>query len=136
MARIKAIMNERRVAYEGAVELAEKEREGAEDAKVLKFQVDQFTTEKHRQHAEQLRQKLIVKPARTQRAGVKVRERRDKAAESTPPPRAKQPEAAAQTTKKPRWSKAQKLANAEHKKRQAEGKPKNPPSIRRRLHVV
>ncbi|KAJ6584986.1 mitochondrial 39-S ribosomal protein L47 (MRP-L47)-domain-containing protein, partial [Mycena capillaripes] len=32
MARIKAIMNERRLAYEGAVALAEKEREDTEDA--------------------------------------------------------------------------------------------------------
>ncbi|KAJ6508783.1 mitochondrial 39-S ribosomal protein L47 (MRP-L47)-domain-containing protein, partial [Mycena sanguinolenta] len=46
MARIKAIMNERRLAYEGAVELAEKDRQETEDAKVLKFRVDQYTTEK------------------------------------------------------------------------------------------
>jgi hypothetical protein len=40
------------------------------------------------------------------------------------------------SAKKPRWTKAQKLANAEHKKRQAKGKPKNPSSICRHLHVV
>ncbi|KAF7365213.1 54S ribosomal protein l4 [Mycena venus] len=84
MARIKGIMNERRLAYEGAITLAEKDREAAEDAKVLKFKVDQYTTEKHRQHTEQLRQRLIVKPVRTQRAGLKVRERRNQAGESLP----------------------------------------------------
>ncbi|KAJ7250867.1 mitochondrial 39-S ribosomal protein L47 (MRP-L47)-domain-containing protein [Mycena haematopus] len=137
MARIKAIMNERRLAYEGAVVLAEKEREQTEDAKVLKFRVDQYTTEKHRQHAEELRQKLIVKPARTRRAGVKVRERRSRAPETTPPQKAKQPEPVnAEKIKKPRWTKAQKIANAQHKKRQAEGTPKKPLNIRRRLHVV
>ncbi|KAF8134791.1 mitochondrial 39-S ribosomal protein L47 (MRP-L47)-domain-containing protein [Mycena galopus ATCC 62051] len=136
MARIKAIMNERRLAYEGAVVLAEKDREQSEDAKVLKFRVDQYTTEKHKQHAEELR-KLIVKPARTHRAGVKVRERRTSIPESTPPKKAKQPETVeAENMKKPRWSKAQKLAHAQHKKRQAEGTPKGPANIRRRLHVV
>ncbi|KAJ7675827.1 mitochondrial 39-S ribosomal protein L47 (MRP-L47)-domain-containing protein, partial [Mycena polygramma] len=84
MARIKAIMNERRLAYEGAVELAEKEREEAEDATVLKFQVDVETTKKHKQHTLQLRQCLVV-PARpatkTQRAGAKFKAKKDKAAQ-------------------------------------------------------
>ncbi|KAJ7175862.1 mitochondrial 39-S ribosomal protein L47 (MRP-L47)-domain-containing protein, partial [Mycena filopes] len=35
MARIKAVMNERRLAYEGALELVEKERDEGVDAEVL-----------------------------------------------------------------------------------------------------
>ncbi|KAJ7459862.1 mitochondrial 39-S ribosomal protein L47 (MRP-L47)-domain-containing protein [Mycena latifolia] len=118
MARIKAIMNERRLAYEGALSLAEKEREEATNAAVLKFKVNAETTEKHRQRAEQIRQKL-VKP-RSRRAGAKVQARRN-------------PEAAPEGEKKPRWTKEQKLANAQHKQRQREARAR--PS-QRLLHVA
>ncbi|KAJ6559190.1 mitochondrial 39-S ribosomal protein L47 (MRP-L47)-domain-containing protein [Mycena vulgaris] len=118
MARIKAVINERRLAYEGALALAEEEREEATDAAVLKFQVNTATTEKHRQRAEQLRQRL-VEPVRTHRAGVKVQARRT--------------DSNAVPEKKARWTKAQKLANAQHKQRQGEGA--RGPS-QRRVHVA
>lgn len=123
MARIKGVMNERRLAYEGAVELAERHREAAVDAAVLKFKVDSETTEWHKRHAEQLRQKVIP-PPRTHRAGVKVRTRREANA---------QPEG----EKKARWTKAQKLANAQYKQRQANAAAssrKQP--AQRRVHVA
>ncbi|KAK0218060.1 mitochondrial 39-S ribosomal protein L47 (MRP-L47)-domain-containing protein [Armillaria fumosa] len=42
MARIKAVMNERRLAYLGAVKLAEEEKEAELDRAVLKHQITQF----------------------------------------------------------------------------------------------
>ncbi|KAK7046749.1 54S ribosomal protein l4 [Favolaschia claudopus] len=141
MARIKAIMNERRVAYSGALQIAEKEREAAEDAKILKFGIDQLTTQKHKQHAEQLRAGVVPRRMRTQRAGVRVRERRPELVVATKQvvnrTKAKAGEVVEMPkTKKARWTKAQKLANEAHKKRQAEGKARNPANIHRRLHVV
>ena len=38
MARIKAVLNERRLAYEGAIELIEKQRQKGEDAIVMEYQ--------------------------------------------------------------------------------------------------
>jgi hypothetical protein len=142
MARIKAIMNERRLAYEGAVVLAEKQHEEVEDAAVLKFRVDQETTKQHKLHTEALRKKLVPRRTRTARAGVKVRERMTKLAEAKAegvPPRkvkVKQPKPEdGEKIKKPRWNKAQKIAHALHKKRQAEGKPGDS-KVKKRLHVA
>lgn len=46
MARIKAVMNERRLAYEGAVKIAEKQREEHYDKVVLQHQTTQFKAER------------------------------------------------------------------------------------------
>ncbi|KAJ7134634.1 mitochondrial 39-S ribosomal protein L47 (MRP-L47)-domain-containing protein [Mycena epipterygia] len=108
MARIKAVMNERRLAYEGALALAEKERETATDAAVLKFKVNAETTEQHRQRSKQLRKKVVKPRTRTARAGVKVQARKSNVKSNMAEP-------AAEAAKKPRWTKAQKLANAQHK---------------------
>lgn len=105
MARIKGVMNERRLAYEGAVELAEKEREAAMNAEVLEFKVNEETTAWHKQHAEQIRHGVIP-PPRTHRGGVQIQARRE----------------GVEVVKKERWTKEQKLANAEYKARKAERK--------------
>ncbi|KAJ7780690.1 mitochondrial 39-S ribosomal protein L47 (MRP-L47)-domain-containing protein [Mycena maculata] len=106
MARIKGVMNERRLAYEGAAALVEKEREDATNAEVLKFKINAETTEWHKQHTKQLREKLIPPSPRTQRAGVKVRARREGKAPPTDGER------------KARWTKAQKLAHAPYREQQ------------------
>jgi large subunit ribosomal protein L47 len=46
MARIKAVINERRLAYERAVKLVEKQRERAENEKVLQYKVGEFRKER------------------------------------------------------------------------------------------
>jgi large subunit ribosomal protein L47 len=46
MARIKAVINERRLAYEGAVKIAEQQMEEHFDKVVLNHQVTQFKTER------------------------------------------------------------------------------------------
>jgi len=46
MARIKAVMNERRLAYEGAVKLAEQQKEEHYDEMVLQHQDTQFRAER------------------------------------------------------------------------------------------
>ncbi|KAJ7109733.1 mitochondrial 39-S ribosomal protein L47 (MRP-L47)-domain-containing protein [Mycena crocata] len=102
MARIKGVMNERRLAYEGAVALAEKEREEATDAAVLKFKL---STEQARRNA--------TEHARTQRAGVKLQQKRE----------AREAMLSAEGTKKARWTRAQKLANTRYKQRKTETRP-------------
>lgn len=119
MARIKAVMNERRLAYEGAVLLATKEQDEAMNAAVLKYKVNMEITEQHQRRAELVRQK-IVQPIGSRRAGAKVQARRKGVTLH-------------EGEEKPRWTKAQKLANAQHKQRQAERARK--PS-KRQLHVA
>ncbi|KAJ7069784.1 mitochondrial 39-S ribosomal protein L47 (MRP-L47)-domain-containing protein [Mycena amicta] len=94
MARIKGIMNERRLAYEGAVELAESERDAETNAAILKAKADLETTNMHRKHAQDLRNGIVKRSPRTSRAGTKVRLRmaREEGLE-----------------KKARWTKEQKL---------------------------
>ena len=46
MARIKAVINERRLAYEGAVKIAEQQREEHYDKVVLQHQATQFKAER------------------------------------------------------------------------------------------
>src|SRR5580693_6202974 len=46
MARIKAVINERRLAYEGAVKLVEKQREYLENEKVLQYEVAEHKKER------------------------------------------------------------------------------------------
>ncbi|KAF7299021.1 54S ribosomal protein l4 [Mycena indigotica] len=93
MARIKAIMNERRLAYEGAVELAQSEREAETKAAILKAKTNMETTEMHRKHAESLRNGTAKRSGRTARAGAKVRARRG----------------GIEGEKRPRWTKEQKM---------------------------
>ncbi|KAF7314452.1 hypothetical protein MKEN_00918000 [Mycena kentingensis (nom. inval.)] len=79
MARIKQIMNERRLAYEGAVELAEAQKEGATNAAILAARAKEENAERHRQHMEDLRTGAVKKSTVTARAGVKVRARKTEA---------------------------------------------------------
>ncbi|KAJ6613280.1 hypothetical protein B0H10DRAFT_2048984 [Mycena sp. CBHHK59/15] len=96
MARIKAVMNERRLAYEGAVVLAEKEREAAADAAVLEYKVKMETAELQAQRVQQRKARLQSKRAK--------KEEEPAAAPSEP-------------EKKARWTKVQKRANEQHKLR-------------------
>ncbi|KAJ7784561.1 mitochondrial 39-S ribosomal protein L47 (MRP-L47)-domain-containing protein [Mycena metata] len=131
MARIKAVMNERRLAYEGALAIVEKEREGLVDTEVLQAKINLETTEWHRQHAEQIRKGLAKRTKH--RAGAKRQER--KAQREAHPPKA--PEPAEIKEKKPRWTKTQKVAHIEHKKRQAAAQPGAPSyKTKRRLNVA
>lgn len=46
MARIKAVLNERRLAYNGAVKILEKQQDEIETRKVLEHQTNQFKQER------------------------------------------------------------------------------------------
>jgi large subunit ribosomal protein L47 len=48
MARIKAVINERRLAYEGAVKIAEQQKDEHFDRELLQLQTAQFRTERKR----------------------------------------------------------------------------------------
>ncbi|KAJ7044126.1 mitochondrial 39-S ribosomal protein L47 (MRP-L47)-domain-containing protein [Mycena alexandri] len=131
MARIKAVMNERRLAYEGALALVEKERDGLADAEVLQAKINLETTEWHRQHAEQIRKGLVKRTKH--RAGAK-RQEREAQRDARP---LKAPKPAEIKEKKPRWTKAQKVAHIQHKKRQAAAQPGAPTyKTKRRLNVA
>ncbi|KAK0488807.1 mitochondrial 39-S ribosomal protein L47 (MRP-L47)-domain-containing protein [Armillaria novae-zelandiae] len=65
MARIKAVMNERRLAYLGAVKLAEEEKEAELDRAVLKHQITQFN--RGRQALRTLQEKRVAAERRKER---------------------------------------------------------------------
>ncbi|KAK0188814.1 mitochondrial 39-S ribosomal protein L47 (MRP-L47)-domain-containing protein [Armillaria mellea] len=65
MARIKAVMNERRLAYLGAVKLAEEEKEAELDRAVLKHQITQFN--RGRKALRTLQEKRVAAERRKER---------------------------------------------------------------------
>ncbi|PBK60442.1 MRP-L47-domain-containing protein [Armillaria solidipes] len=65
MARIKAVMNERRLAYLGAVQLAEEEKEAELDRAVLKHQITQFN--RGRKALRTLQEKRVAAERRKER---------------------------------------------------------------------
>lgn len=65
MARIKAVMNERRLAYIGAVQLAEEEKEAELDRAVLKHQITQFN--RGRKALRTLQEKRVAAERRKER---------------------------------------------------------------------
>ncbi|KAK0238745.1 mitochondrial 39-S ribosomal protein L47 (MRP-L47)-domain-containing protein [Armillaria nabsnona] len=65
MARIKAVMNERRLAYLGAVQLAEEEKEAELDRAVLKHQITQFN--RGRKTLRTLQEKRVAAERRKER---------------------------------------------------------------------
>lgn len=65
MARIKAVMNERRLAYLGAVQLAEEEKETELDRAVLKHQITQFN--RGRKALQTLQEKRVAAERRKER---------------------------------------------------------------------
>lgn len=64
MARIKAVMNERRLAYEGAIELFEDQKEQIEDKKLLKMQREALTQAEQKLVAFTARNKLLRREKR------------------------------------------------------------------------
>lgn len=58
MARIKTVLNERRLAYQGAMKIMEKQREKEEDAAVLQYQ---------RQHHEEEQKRILSRRELTER---------------------------------------------------------------------
>jgi large subunit ribosomal protein L47 len=68
MARIKAVINERRLAYEGAVKIAEQQREEHYDKVVLHHQVTQFKAE--RKYLQRRREYKARKEAERFKRGV------------------------------------------------------------------
>jgi len=68
MARIKAVINERRLAYEGAVKIAEQQREEHYDKVVLHHQVTQFKAE--RKYLQRRREYKARKEAERFKCGV------------------------------------------------------------------
>jgi large subunit ribosomal protein L47 len=68
MARIKAVINERRLAYEGAVKIAEQQREEHYDKVVLHHQVTQFKAE--RKYLQKRREYKARKEAARLKRGV------------------------------------------------------------------
>ncbi|KAJ7288306.1 mitochondrial 39-S ribosomal protein L47 (MRP-L47)-domain-containing protein [Mycena rebaudengoi] len=112
MARIKAVMNERRLAYDGAVVLAEKERESAMDKEVLDFKIKVETTAVQKLVAKARRKRVEAVWAKRATPTLKVKER-------VVAVKAAIKEAAPSLEKKSRWTKAQKAANEAYKQRAA-----------------
>jgi len=73
MARIKAVFNERRLAYEGATELVEKQRQKDEDAVVMQYQRQQHEEHKQilsRRELTERRREARLKSAESQQVQV------------------------------------------------------------------
>ena len=79
MARIKAVLNERRLAYEGALKLIEEQKQQAEDEVVLQYQSQKFEEERahslsRRELTERRRKARLRKEAEAQQARTEAAE--------------------------------------------------------------